>query len=116
MLHRDMPARVPIRRMLGQSEAVLEQRAARLQSMLGSGTIEVTDAFAGGGSLPEERIASRALVLSLPMGAEAAAMHLRASEPPVIGRIKEDKLWLDMLTVADEELQALATAVKAVLG
>jgi L-seryl-tRNA(Ser) seleniumtransferase len=116
MLHRDMPARVPIRRMLGQSEAVLEQRAARLQSMLGSGTIETTDAFAGGGSLPEERIASRALVLSLPMGAEAAGMHLRVSDPPVIGRIKEDKLWFDMLTVADEELQALATAVKAVLG
>ena len=78
MLHRDMPERVPVRRMLGQTEAVLQQRAERLQAMLGSGTVERTDAFAGGGSLPEERIASRAVALQPRIGAEEAASLLRS--------------------------------------
>src|SRR5260370_40401805 len=47
MLHRDMPERVPVRQMLGQTEALLQQRAERLRAMLGSGTVELTDAFAG---------------------------------------------------------------------
>ena len=116
MLHRDTPERVPVRRMLGTSEDVLQQRAGRLQAMLGFGTIEPTEAFAGGGSLPGERIASRALVLLPGIGAEAAAGLLRSCEPAVIARISEGRLLLDMLTVADEELPELAEAVRGVLA
>ena len=67
----------------------------------GSGTIERTDAFAGGGSLPEERIASRAVALHPRIGAEEAAGLLRSGHPAVIGRIKDGRLLLDMLTVSD---------------
>ncbi|MDB5970386.1 MAG: L-seryl-tRNA(Sec) selenium transferase [Hydrocarboniphaga sp.] len=116
MLHRDTPERVPVLRMLGQTEAVLQQRAERLQALLGNGTVEPTQAFAGGGSLPEESIASRALALEPPCGAEAAAAQLRAGLPAVIGRIKDGRLLLDMLTVGDEELADLATALKAALS
>ena len=116
MLHRDMPERVPVRYMLGQTEAVLQQRAERLQSMLGSGTVERTEAFAGGGSLPEERIASRAVALHPRVGAEAAAALLRSGHPAVIGRIKDANLLLDMLTVSDVELPELAEALRTVLA
>jgi len=116
MLHRDRPERVPIRRMLGQAEALLQQRAERLQAMLGSGTVERTDAFAGGGSLPEERLASRALALDPRIGAEAAASLLRSATPAVVGRIQDGRLLLDMLTVADDELPDLAAALKSALA
>jgi L-seryl-tRNA(Ser) seleniumtransferase len=116
MLHRDRPERVPVRRMLGQTEAVLEQRAQRLQALLGQGAIEPSEAFAGGGSLPEEQIASRALALRPPMGAEAAAARLRSAQPAVVGRLSEGRLLLDMLTVADDELPDLAAALRAVLA
>ena len=116
MLHRDMPERVPVRHMLDQSEQVLQQRAERLQTMLGHGTVERTDAFAGGGSLPEERIASRALALDLQIVAEDAATRLRSGDPPVIGRIKDGRLLLDMLTVSDRELPQLAAALRGVLA
>lgn len=116
LLHRDRPERVPVRYMLGQSEAVLQERAERLQSMLGSGTVEPTAAFAGGGSLPEERIASRAVALNLRVGAGDAASLLRSGQPAVVGRIKEDRLLLDMLTVSDSELPELAAAVRTVLA
>jgi L-seryl-tRNA(Ser) seleniumtransferase len=113
MLHRDVPERVPICRMLGQTEAVLLKRAERLQSMLGRGTLERTEGFAGGGALPEERIASWALKLPTHIGAEEAAAILRACEPAVIGRISEKRLLIDMLAVADEELAALAEALRS---
>jgi L-seryl-tRNA(Ser) seleniumtransferase len=115
MLYRDRPEGVPVRRMLTQSESQLQARAERLQSLVGRGTIEVTDAFAGGGSLPEERLTSRALALQPPSGAEAAAVALRARDVPIIGRIKDDRLLLDMLTVTDDELSELAIALRAVM-
>jgi seryl-tRNA(Sec) selenium transferase len=84
--------------------------------MIGSGTVERTEAFAGGGSLPEERIASRAVALHLQIGAEDAAGLLRSYDQPVIGRIKEGRLLLDMLTVSDSELPELAAAVRSLLA
>ena len=116
MLHRDQPERIPVNRMLAQGEAELQARAERLQGLLGCGNVIASEAFAGGGSLPEERIASRAVALDLPMGADAAAAMLRAGTPAVVGRIAEGQLLLDMLTVADAELPDLAGALKAVLG
>jgi L-seryl-tRNA(Ser) seleniumtransferase len=116
MLHRDQPERVPVVRMLRQTEVELQQRAERLQALLDAGVVEATEAFAGGGSLPEERIASRALALTPPMGAEDAAARLRSSRPAVVGRLNEGRLLLDMLTVADEELPALAAALRTVLA
>lgn len=116
MLHRDRPESVPVHRMLGQSEADLEQRGVRLQTMLGSGTIERTQAFAGGGSLPEEQIPSRALALCPSMAADDAAALLRSGEPAVIGRIQDGRLLIDMLTVSDDELVDLAEALRAIVG
>jgi L-seryl-tRNA(Ser) seleniumtransferase len=116
LLHRDRPERVPVRRMLGQTEAELQQRAERLHALLGDGTVEPTEAFAGGGALPEQRMASRALALLPPIGADRAAALLRAGHPAVLGRISVNRLLLDMLAVADDELPDLAAAVRAVLG
>ncbi len=116
MLHRDCPERVPVNRMLGQGEAELQARAERLRAMLGKGEVIATEAFAGGGSLPEERIVSRALAVDPPMGADAMAGALRTGEPAVVGRIAEGRLLLDMMTVSDDELPLLAAALKTSLG
>jgi L-seryl-tRNA(Ser) seleniumtransferase len=112
MLHRDQPERVPVRRMLAQSPEALQQRAERLRALVGAGAIEVSEAFAGGGSLPEERRASRALVLDPADGPEAAAARLRAGNPAVVGRVAGGRLVIDLLAVADEEVEELATALR----
>ena len=113
-LHRDMPERIPVRRMLAQTEAVLKERAERLQALVGGGALERTEAFAGGGALPEERICSWALVLHTGIGAEAAAAFLRSGDPAVIARINEGRLLLDMLAVSDEDVEELGAALCAV--
>jgi L-seryl-tRNA(Ser) seleniumtransferase len=116
MLHRDRPEAVPVLAMLRQDPAALQARAERLRELIGAGEIVASEAFAGGGSLPEQRIESRALALAPAQGASAAAAALRAGEPPVIGRIAEGKLLLDLLTVNDSDLADLAAAVQAVLA
>ncbi len=116
LLHRDTPERVPVYAMLRQSSGTLQRRAESLLTLLGIGALERTEAFAGGGSLPEERIESWAVALKLPGGADHLAAALRAQTPAVIGRISEGRLLLDMLAVTDAELPVLAEALKAALG
>lgn len=115
MLHRDTPEQIPVYAMLHQTSAALQRRAETLLGQLGTGTLERTAAYAGGGSLPEERIKSWAVALTPRGGAEAAAAALREGTPAVIGRISEGRLLLDMLAVTDAELPALAAALKAML-
>jgi L-seryl-tRNA(Ser) seleniumtransferase len=114
LLHRDMPERVPLRRMLGQTEAVLRARAERLQALVDGARLERTEAFAGGGALPEERIFSWALVLHTRFGPDEAAALLRAGDPAVIARINEGRLLVDMLAVSDDDLAELGAALRAV--
>ena len=121
VLHRDWPGAVPVVRMLASGEDELAARAERLKALVGAGDVVVSAGFAGGGSLPEQRIVSRALALGpgalVPaMGVEAAAAALRAGRPAVVGRIAEGLLLLDVLTVADDEIEELAGLVRAVLG
>jgi L-seryl-tRNA(Ser) seleniumtransferase len=116
MLHRDAPERVPVYAMLRQTGAELRRRAETLLEALGTGTLERTEAFAGGGSLPEERMDSWAVALLPRNGADAAAAALRANEPAVVGRISAGRLLLDMFAVPDAEIPLLAAALRAVLA
>ena len=116
-LHRD-PARaareIPVLRMLAQTPAALQARAERLAAALPSGleaTVEVSEAYAGGGSLPGEAMESRAVVLSASDGPDALAGRLRGGDPAVVARVAHGRVWLDVLTVADGEVEALAAAV-----
>ena len=115
LLHRDQPERVPVYAMLRQTSATLQHRAETLLLLLGTGSLERTEAFAGGGSLPEERIASWAVALTPRGGADQAAAMLRTGTPAVVGRISEGRLLLDMLAITDAELPALAAALQPVL-
>ncbi len=116
-LYRDPDAAVaaiPLLRMLAQDEATLAGRAERLAGLL-EGCIETavvpSEGYAGGGTLPESVIPSRAVALHA--DAEPLAARLRRHRPAVVGRISGGRLLLDMLTVADDEVPILAEAVKA---
>jgi L-seryl-tRNA(Ser) seleniumtransferase len=107
--------RVPAVRMLCQPLSLLQQRAERLAGLLHTGAqIEPTTGYAGGGTMPGSPIQSVAVVLptsNLPP--ESLAARLRAFTPPVIGRIADGRVLLDMLTVDDSDLETIAAAVRA---
>jgi len=113
-LHRDDPQRIPVLHMLAQTDAELESRAAALLAALGLGATIRTEGFAGGGALPEERIASWAVALAVPgLSADELARRLRVGEPAIVGRIVDGHLALDMLTVSDADIPTIAAAVAA---
>jgi L-seryl-tRNA(Ser) seleniumtransferase len=111
--------RIPALRMLAQTEADLSARARRLAQLLdGAADVEVeaSHGYAGGGALPEQRLASWAVVLCHDdLAPDALAAQLRMGRPGVVGRVGGNKLILDMLTVADEEVIELAAAIRAAL-
>ncbi len=116
-LHRDRgAAAVPMLRMLGQSEAVLQDRAARLVALLGPlATVQATAGMTGGGAVPGQAIASRAVRLSLPdHSPDQLARRLRLHRPAIVGRIAEGSLLLDMLAVSDDEVPEIAAAVAVI--
>lgn len=114
----DPTARIPVLRMLTQSVAVIETRASALRAALGgfdglAAEVAETSSYAGGGAMPMHALPSRAVALrSARMSAEDLARRLRTGSPPVIGRIERDRVLIDLRTVADQDLGALAEAIR----
>ena len=108
---------VPVARMIAAPVEELAARAEALCARLSGAAglrvaAEASEAAIGGGSTPGITLESRALVVA-PTGrsADDLAAALRANEPPVIGRIAGDALWLDLRTVLPEQDDAVAAAL-----
>jgi L-seryl-tRNA(Ser) seleniumtransferase len=115
---------IPTLTMLTASPEIMGNRAKRLtrkikKSLAGKCniTVSVTGSRVGGGALPEENLESRAVVLEpLDRTVNELEKHLRLSSLPVIGRIEEDRLILDMRTVADDEVPLIASILGQIFG
>ncbi len=115
-------SQVPTLAMLAQEYAVIQRRATRLLRRLKpelAGVCSVfsqdTESMVGGGALPEQTLPSRAVILQPQrMRLSRFEQRLRAAAIPVIGRVENDALLLDMRTVADSEVKELASTVVAV--
>jgi L-seryl-tRNA(Ser) seleniumtransferase len=97
---------VPVLRMLREPPEAVRERAERLASLTG-GTVEATVARAGGGALPLAEVPSFACALE-----EELSAPLRAADPPVVGIVRDGKLLFDCRTIADPEVDEIATAVR----
>ncbi len=103
-------AEIPVLAMLEADPAQLAARARALADACGG---EVVDAVAkvGGGALPLLELPGPAVALP----AELAA-PLRGGEPPVVGRIADGRLLLDVRTLTDAEAVEAGAAVRAARG
>jgi L-seryl-tRNA(Ser) seleniumtransferase len=116
-------AEIPTLRMLTLSETQVAEKADRLAGLLGEiddGRLGVTvlqrHGKAGGGSLPMLDLPGRCLAIRID-GFSAGALEkaMRASSPPVIGRIESDMFLLNLRTVQDEDFTLIQTALKQIL-
>jgi L-seryl-tRNA(Ser) seleniumtransferase len=115
-LHGRATAEIPVWQMIAAAPDVLRVRAERLAAAIGSGAAAVAcESAVGGGSLPGETLPSCAVALS---GAspDDLARRLRQGAPPVIGRIIDDRLLLDVRTVLEQQEEALVAAVHGVMS
>ena len=75
---------------------------------------ERVEGYAGGGTLPLAALGSVALAWRAPRGgANAAAARLRLGGPPVVARVEDDRVLLDLRTVPAERDGELAAALEA---
>jgi L-seryl-tRNA(Ser) seleniumtransferase len=112
---------VPVVRMLWSSAGELRARAQGLVDALRArcpslevGLREGASAV-GGGAAPTVELETVLVSLACaPEGPDAAAAALRAGRPPVVARVAEDRLLLDLRTVDPAEEPALLDALAAV--
>jgi len=100
-------AEVPVLRMLHEDAPSVRTRAERLAASVG-GEVEETVARVGGGALPLAELPSFACALE-----ESLAGPLRLQDPAVVGIVRDGRLLLDCRTLADDELDVVAAAVRA---
>ena len=105
-------AEIPTLRMLGTPVEVLLGRAAAVRAALPpafDARVETSEAAVGGGAFPLAAIPSAAV--SLGGDVRALERRLREGDPPVIGRIRDDRLLLDLRAIPAREDAVLIDAI-----
>ncbi len=106
-------------RSIAELREVAEKLANHLRQIFGDAiqvTVEESAAQIGSGSLPVDTLPSLAISLDSPqISAEALAAHFRSQPIPVIGRVQDERLRLDVRTVFEEESVWIVEVAKCVM-
>jgi len=118
-LHLDQKiGEIPALALLQISEEALRDRAAAIASRLADLPLNIAigrgKAKTGGGTLPKSNLPSVTIDI-LPRDASLVefAASLRASNPPVIGYITDNRFKLDLRTIFPQQDEVVITAVRA---
>jgi len=117
MLDEKRSGEIPVVAGLRAPAAEFEQRAASLLAQVsvvlegrGKARVEASEAAVGGGSLPEHRLPGWAVVID-GLNIPAISAGLRDAATPVLARVRDDALWLDVRTLRDADLPRVAQAL-----
>jgi L-seryl-tRNA(Ser) seleniumtransferase len=102
--------RITVYRMLSMTIEALRARAEELARGIRARVI-VSDCALGGGTTPTETMTSLAVELQ----GNAAELQARflANDPPIVGRIQNDRFTIDVRTLLEEDLPFVAGALRA---
>lgn len=104
-------AATPVDQLRTRAEAII----TRAGNPLGV-TVVSSEAFMGGGSLPDQPLASVAIRFDRARDARKLIRKFRELTPPVIGRIAGDAFHLDLKAIDSSEDQLLSAAIAAVVS
>lgn len=114
---------IPLLQLVGAHVDNLHQRAQRLApqmqatSAIASADVVQDVTFLGGGSLPNQQLATWCIALRPDQGSvDRLALALRTGEIAVVGRVQQDRLLLDLRSVFPRQDLALVEAVQALAG
>ncbi len=112
---------IPVLRMMRLSRKEIGLRAEAIAMRIRSTKLaaEMTDgeSVIGGGAAPSAVLPTRLLAVTCEgLTADELATRLRASDPPVIARVEEGRVLLDLRTVFPEQDEALAKALQLLVG
>jgi L-seryl-tRNA(Ser) seleniumtransferase len=114
-------AEIPALRMLSEPPESVKARANRLKRSIDKARCSTISCVvipemsrAGGGSLPTAEIPTFCVqVTHSSLTAEQLEQGLRCGDPAVLPRVRGDSVLLDLRTVSDREVRALASAVSS---
>jgi len=112
--------RIPTLKMIALKKEAVAERARRFRKRLLDLPLRVSTQTSvsrvGGGSLPLEELPTMLLALAPDnLSANEFEQRLRVQDPPVIGRIVEDRFCLDLRTVQSNELKDLERSIRSAL-
>jgi L-seryl-tRNA(Ser) seleniumtransferase len=100
---------LPVLRMIRRTVESIEARAAHLAAVIPGAKLVDGQSLVGGGSTPGQTLPTR--LVSICTNAVALERKLRGNCPPVIARIEDDCLLIDLRTVELEDDEALLGAL-----
>jgi L-seryl-tRNA(Ser) seleniumtransferase len=111
---------VPVAAMIAMTAEAIEARARRMvERVAPSLHAEIVDGMStiGGGSAPGSTLPTRLIALRQDGASpDTLAAALRAQQPPVIARIENDRVVLDLRTVRPEEDAIVESALSRIAG
>jgi len=110
---------IPALRMMRLSKAEIGKRAEAIAGEIQSAILRVElidgDSVIGGGAAPSAVLPTRLLAIShKDLSANELAARLRASDPPVIARVEEARVLLDLRTVFPEQDRLLLETISRI--
>ncbi|HTM87331.1 MAG TPA: L-seryl-tRNA(Sec) selenium transferase [Terriglobales bacterium] len=111
---------IPALRMLRLPAQEIERRAEAVKQKLdkaGRHALEIVDgrSVVGGGAAPAATLSSRLLAVTCEgLSADEFAARLRGGEPPIVARVEEGRVLLDLRTVFPEQDEQVARALAAI--
>ena len=119
-IRRDYDA-IPAVRMLRLSAEEIGRRAEALAAKVREQSTKVHaeviagESLPGGGAAPAATLPTRLLAVSVAgLGCEELATRLRRNDPPIVARVEEGRVLLDLRTVFPEQEDAVAAALVAI--
>ncbi|HEX7774619.1 MAG TPA: L-seryl-tRNA(Sec) selenium transferase [Pyrinomonadaceae bacterium] len=108
---------VPVIQMLSLTAEEVEQRAKSIIEGLDGSSVRFEliegESTLGGGAGPTSNVPTTLIAVTHPeKSAQEIEHQLRTSKPPIISRISEGKVLLDLRTVFPDQLSALRSALK----
>lgn len=108
---------IPVLRMLRLGRQDIEPRAARLAARLRDAGLDASlredQSAVGGGAAPAAALPTTLVLVRCTAGAADAERRLRAGDPPVIARVIDEAIALDLRTVPPAQDDAVCTATAA---
>jgi L-seryl-tRNA(Ser) seleniumtransferase len=117
-LQKEAVVEIPIWKMITAGLDEIESRAKSVTASLKAAgiTAEVVDGSStvGGGSLPDQTLPTKVVAIRPPYQLEDFTARLRLAQTPLIGRIEDDKLILDMRSVLPALDDSLVRIIKSI--
>lgn len=107
---------IPTLAMLTADLSSIKRRARRLAQKIPGAELIPGTSSVGGGSFPEAELPTALVALPGAWPAQELLTLLRKNDPPVLARVENDRVVLDPRTIANDELEAVAAAVRWALG